>query len=179
MYNHSMVTATSGESPHVIFAEEKQDASEFAVTRVEVLGEYGEPKPLVHTWDEVTLRVHFRAKSTLQRGSVVLEISSFDGARLLLLSTQPDANVPMSFSAGEDYVDCVIPQLPLAAGDYMVGAGLAVPGTEWLWRRESLGTLTVTPSDVYGSGLAPNTGRCLLAVPHRWQPSQKAVEVLA
>lgn len=176
MYNHSMATATGGDAPHILYAAPHTGESDFAVTRIETLDECGQPKPVVSTWDDVVLRVWFSAKSPLQRGSVVLEINAYDGSRLLVLSTQPDANVPVSFHVGEDYVDCVLPQLPLAAGDYVIGAGLAVPGTEWLWRRESLGTLSVAPNDVYGSGLAPNSGRCLMAIPHRWQLSNKHIE---
>jgi lipopolysaccharide transport system ATP-binding protein len=176
IYNHSMAQATSSDAPHVLYAEPHSGGTDFAVTRIETLDESGRPKPVVSTWDDVVLRVWFSAKTRLQRGSVVLEINAFDGSRLLLLSTQPDANIPVSFDVGEDYVDCVLPQLPLAAGDYLIGAGLAVPGTEWLWRRESLGTLSVAPSDVYGSGLAPHAGRCLMAVPHRWALSHKHAE---
>jgi lipopolysaccharide transport system ATP-binding protein len=167
-YNHAMASAGSGASAHVVYAA-PDDESDFAVTRIEALDATGQPKPVVSTWDDVVLRIWFKARAALQRGSVVLEIYSYDGSRLLLLSTQPDANVPVSFRVGEQHVDCVLPQLPLASGDYVVGAGLAIPGTEWLWRRESLGTLSIAPNDVYASGLAPHSDRCLLAVPHHWR----------
>ncbi|RMG22535.1 MAG: hypothetical protein D6732_25680, partial [Methanobacteriota archaeon] len=57
---------------------------------------------------------------------------------------------------------------PLAAGEYVIGGGLAIPNKEWLWRAGELALFSVLPKDVYKSGLAPVSSRCLLAVEHEW-----------
>jgi hypothetical protein len=89
-----------------------------------------------------------------------------------MLSTQPDSTLPIEFHVGESCVDCIIKNLPLAAGEYSLGAALTVPEVEYLWRRQQLCVLTVFPNDVYGSGLAPSASRALVAVPHEWRVVQ-------
>jgi lipopolysaccharide transport system ATP-binding protein len=159
----------SGRDPHVIFEEEAQPEADFSMTRIELLDESGSPKPDVSTWDKVRFRFHFYARRPIQRASVDFEIRTREGARMIVLSTQPDGTFPLSFEEGFQAVDCVIDSLPLSSGDYSVGAGLAIPNMEWLWLRQEVGTLTVLPKDVYGSGMAPASKRALIALPHTWE----------
>jgi len=172
-YNHKWLglgNSADDRSPHIIYdAPENAEKYDFAVTKIEALDTTDNPKVTIATWDDVTLRVWYSCKRSVRRGSVVLEIAEPYGARLLLLSTQPDGTVPLEFRVGEEYVDCVIRQIPLAAGDYILGAGLAIPQTEWLWREPELSTLSVVPRDVYGSGLAPALSRSLIAVDYQWR----------
>ena len=56
----------------------------------------------------------------------------------------------------------------MAAGEYVVGASLAIPGTEYLTRNDSLCRLTVSPEDIFGSTMAPLSSRYFVATPHRW-----------
>jgi len=172
-YNHKWLgldSNTNDRLPHIIYdAPENTEKYDFAITRIEALDITDNPKITIATWDDVILRVWYSCKRSIRRGSVVLEITEPYGARLLLLSTQPDGTTPLEFRIGEEYVDCIIRQIPLAAGDYILGAGLAIPQTEWLWREPELSTLSVVPRDVYGSGLAPALSRSLIAVDHQWR----------
>jgi lipopolysaccharide transport system ATP-binding protein len=159
-------------APHVLYQEDpasRPTDRDFRITRVEVLDTQGQPKPRVATWDPLIVRVTYHARRRLERGSVALEISATEGHRLLLLSTQPDGTQEVIFEPGEHSVDCAINALPFAAGDYVLGAGLAIPNIEWLWYEPSLTRLTVREEDVYGSGLAPVSTRALVAVPHTWR----------
>lgn len=146
-----------GDSPHAV------------LTRVEVLDPDGEPKPIVSTWDDLMLRFHYHCEKQVDRAAIEFELSSTDGARLLKLSTQPDGTLPLSLKPGDHAVDCLIRNLPLAAGDYLLTAALGVPSVRWLWGPHQIGALTVGPRDVYGSGLSPTSARCALAVEHGWQ----------
>ena len=172
-YNHkirSLENNHNGRSPHILYhAAENAGKYDFAVTRIEVLDAEGNPKPIVTTWDDVVLRIWYSSKKELRMGSVVLEMAGFDGSRLVLLSTQPDGTMPLAFGVGEQCVDCFIEKIPFAAGQYIVGAGLAVPNMEWLWRNSDLGRLNVVARDVYQSGLAPIASRSLLAIKHEWR----------
>jgi lipopolysaccharide transport system ATP-binding protein len=159
-------------APHVLYVDDpavQPSRNEFRVTRVEILDARGQPKPVVGTWDPLTIRVTYRAQRRLERASVALEICSADGPRMMVMSTQPDSNQELVFEPGEHSVDCVIDSLPLASGDYIVGAGLAIPNVEWLWYEPSLARLFVAERDVYGSGKAPLASRALIAVPHAWR----------
>jgi lipopolysaccharide transport system ATP-binding protein len=148
---------------------ESESKSDFEVVRIELLDSEGSPQTRVCTWDKIIFRIHYFASRPVNSGSLVLIISSRHGDTLLLLSTQPDSTVPMSIQPGCYYGDCELAELPLSAGDFVVGAGLAIPNKEWLWREDSLAILTVHPRDVYRSGLAPTSSRSLLAIPHTWK----------
>lgn len=173
--HYSQQVAASGQrdghlEPHVLYLGPtvQSNDGDCTITRIEVLDENRNPKPTVSTWDRVVFRLCYQSNRQINRGSVVLRLGGQDGSRLLLLSTQPDGTLPLDLEPGEHAVDCEIEQFPLSAGRYIVGAGLALPNTAWLWWRSDLCTLSVFPRDVYGSGLAPNAERALLAVKHRW-----------
>jgi lipopolysaccharide transport system ATP-binding protein len=160
---------SAGRLPHVLYEEGTPDQHEFAVTRIELLSPAGEPMPVVHTWDDFTFRIRFRAQQHVRRGAVSIDLRTADGTRVCQLSTQPDANVAMAFTPGEHSVDLHIRRLPLAAGDYLISAGLSIPKMEWLWQMPDLAGLTVHARDVYDSGLPPALPRSQVAVDHEWR----------
>lgn len=162
--------AESGREPHILFQEEPQPEAEYSMTRIELLDMNGNPKPDVSTWDRVRIRFHFYCRTQVQRAAVVLELRTSEGARLIVLSTQPDGTLPLSFREGFQAVDCVIDELPLASGDYPMAVALAIPNVENLWFRPEVAVLHVLPSDVYGSGFAPTSHRAYVALHHMWQP---------
>jgi lipopolysaccharide transport system ATP-binding protein len=147
----------------------KLTSQNFHVTEVTLLDENNCIKPVVKTWDYLKIRIKYFSPKKIAEGSVVLEISTFSGSKLIEYSTQPLSGLQFSFVPGESYADCIIPSLPLAAGDYKVNVGLAVPMTEWLCREENLASLEVADSDVYQSGFPPNQQRTVVAVEHHWE----------
>lgn len=159
--------------PHIIFNghhdECIQARSDFKITRIELLDQKGLPKPIVSTWDAVTFRITYWARNEIDAGAAVLRISTRHGVSLLYCSTQPDFKVPMKIKTGYHTVECEFASLPLAAGEYVVGAGLAIPNKEWLCFEDYIGNLIVHPKDVYQSGMAPIVSRCILATPHTWR----------
>jgi lipopolysaccharide transport system ATP-binding protein len=173
-YNHTLLYqdgSRNGLPPHVLYdAPENRQRCDQAVTRIEILDAEGKPKPVVATWDDVVFRVTYWCGREVRSGSVEIALAAAtDGGRLLFLATQPDGTLPLEFTPGEHQVECVVPRLPLAAGEYAVSAALAIPTVQWLWRGQDLAALTVVPRDVYGSGHAPKAARSLLAVPHTWR----------
>ena len=155
---------------HVLYVREPGSGeSEFAITRIELLDADKKPAFAFHTMDPATFRIHFTSPRPMSRAAVVFSLSSADGAKLLLLSTQPDGRLELNFSRGRGVVDLSFPQMPLAAGVFTIGAGLAIPHVEWLCWSPELCEMNVLPKDVYVSGLAPVSARCLLAVAHTWE----------
>jgi len=159
-----------GQSGHVLYTREEGSAEpEFAITRIELLDENKNPRSALHTMDPATFRIHFTSPRLVSRAAVVFSVSSADGTKLLLLSTQPDGTLELDLPSGSGVVDLYFPQLPLAAGMFTIGAGLAIPYVEWLCWSSELCEMNVLPKDVYASGLAPVSARCLLAVAHTWE----------
>ncbi len=172
-YGQDILRNRQGSLPaHVLYdlgGHDKKKQLDFAITRVEIIDQDGRPKEDVSTLDTVVFRIYCWARYRVQMGSVVLQISTPYGVSLLLSSTQPDSTVPISFKEGKTIVECEFEALPLAAGEYVVGGGMAIPNKEWLCKEDYLGLLSVSPKDVYRSGMAPAAPRSLLVTPHTWR----------
>jgi lipopolysaccharide transport system ATP-binding protein len=159
------------DQPHVLFqgSTDGKRTADAEIVRIEMLDPEGNPKPVVSTWETVVIRLTYRSRKDIDRASVVLQVASAEGAKLLLLSTQPDSVLPISLREGEYSVECVLESLPFSAGDYIIGAGLAIPHVEWLTWTPELARMRVSPRDVYNSGLAPASSRSLIAARHFWR----------
>lgn len=142
------------------------------IAQIEIVNLDGNPKDVLYTWDSVIFRISYSSHIRVPRASVVLEIKGSDGENILLLSTQPDSTLQMDILPGMHSVECEIRDLPLAAGEYHIGGGLAIPNAEWLWRSEDMGRLQVSPKDVYNSGTPPIRPRSLVAVKHSWRVTE-------
>ena len=104
-----------------------------------------------------------------QRGQLISSSSQIEGVCCFHLSTQPDGTYPLDISTGDQAIECVIRDCPLAAGTYRVGAGIALPNLEWLFFDDNLTRITIHPRDIYGSGMPPSHSRSLIAVKHQWR----------
>ena len=126
------------------------------------------PTLQAETWGRVTFRIVFEVRQRYRSFSAVLSLATADGLNLILTSTSPDQTVCFSVEPGMFSVDCTIDKFPLAAGEYLVGLGLAIPGVEYVWRNDAVCRLHVAAKDVFESGLAPASSRYLVATAHRW-----------
>ena len=72
------------------------------------------------------------------------------------------------FKRGVQTIDVTFEALPLTAGDYIIGGGLAVAHTKWLYNEPFGQWLSVLPRDVYNSGFAPIASRYPIVVPSHW-----------
>lgn len=156
---------------HVLYRSAAQgEVGAFAVTVLEIMNLDRKPLSKVSTWDSFVVRLWYAAPSGVQVGAVNLFFSTSYGQILAQLATQPDSRCELSLKEGTGYVDCEIYDFPFAAGNYVVGAGLAIPRKEWLFRQEQLATLTVHPRDVWQSGFPPRAPRTLVTLKHSWHP---------
>lgn len=146
---------------------EKQNDS-YHIVRIDLLGPDGKPAREIFTWDPLRIRITFNSPSELKNGSVVLQISTLSGVRLLLASTTPDQNHPVRFQAGRNAVELIIPKLMLNAGRYQLGAALAIPNVEYLCDGLDFGILEVSGRDIHESGLIPDSERYLVPMGCEW-----------
>lgn len=61
-------------------------------------------------------------------------------------------NSEFELAAPEGCIRCRIPQLPLAAGRYRIGARMTISGIEADWLRDGVGCMDVVEGDYYGTG---------------------------
>jgi lipopolysaccharide transport system ATP-binding protein len=160
--------ARPGLPPGALYRAPESPGRDDEVTAVDMLDDAGRPLLALRTWDAVRFRIAFRACRAYRSFSAVLKVSTPEGVPLLLTSTTPDHTLPISIESGLHVVECRFERFPLSAGDYVIGAGLAIPGVEYVWRNESLAPLSVASRDVFGSALPPASNRYLVVAPHTW-----------
>jgi len=156
------------EQNSVIYFNNK-NKEKYYVERIEILEIDGSIKKELHTWDSVRFRIVFHSPGSLKAGSVILQIATLSGTVISLYSTYPDSNYQINFKEGINHVDCILPQILLSSGKYLIGAGLAIPNAEWLYRELEHSILNILPRDVFKSGLAPVNTRYLIPQEHVWE----------
>lgn len=139
------------------------------VQSVQILDSKGSAAAHVATGQDVRIRIVFAVRRSFRSFSAVLQVSTADGVTLILTSSTPDQNVSFGVEPGVHAIECSFDAFPLAAGEYQLGVGLAIPGVEYVWREDRLSRLRVQAADVYASGLPPDARRYLVATAHRWQ----------
>jgi lipopolysaccharide transport system ATP-binding protein len=161
-----------GQSPHVLYrmqAKEspKHPSDEGIITAIEFLDDEGNPKPQVSTWDPLTVRLHYCINEPIQNLHVILLFANLQGTVISTLSTSTHLCCPI-LCKGDGYADCKIARFPLAAGDYLLGAGLCVPHQRLIGYQEDLTTFTVHPTDVFQCGQTPSAPFHVVAFEHHW-----------
>jgi lipopolysaccharide transport system ATP-binding protein len=144
---------------------------DFQILKITLLDENLELKSMVKTWDYCRIRIHYYSPRKVTNGSVELKISTSAGNNLIECSTRPLSGFELSFDEGNFYIDCVLPQLPLAAGSYCLTVGLAIPMIQWLCLKENIGFLEVSADDVYHSNFPPAQSRAPIAAEYFWENS--------
>ncbi|GMU43170.1 MAG: ABC transporter ATP-binding protein [Xanthomonadales bacterium] len=161
--------------PGYLYEAHGSDAvdSDAVVTSLQLLDMNGRPLTAAGTFEALKFRIEFSTARPFRSFSAVLQVTTPDGVTLLLTSTTPDQQVAFSVSEGRYVIDCDFERFPLAAGEYLLGLGLAIPGVEYVWRNDAVCRLHVEPRDVFASGLPPASGRYLVATLHRWGSLQE------
>ena len=152
----------------------RHEGSKAYITRIELLDSAGNPLRRPCTWGFVRFRIYFTSTEGISDGSVVLYLSTNQGSLLSMCSTRPDSDQQVGFHKGKSYIDCDFDRLPLSAGVFVIGAGLAIPNVEWMYNEPHAATFEVEARDVFGSGLAPAASRYPVPMSHKWRlPTEK------
>jgi len=141
------------------------------ITRVELLDEDGNLARRLETGGYFRARIHFRCERA-GRFSAALVIQTPDGVPLILCDAERTGGFGLGCGPGQYSVDTIIPELPLAAGRYIIGARLAIPRVRPLHRADRAGEFCVSPADVYRTGRPLTSDVCLITVSHSWEVAQ-------
>ena len=141
---------------------------------VEILDEQLRPISSPATWQSVVFAIWFYSPVPTPRASVTFQISTTEGNLLTFFSTKPDQNFDMNFESGENTIYLRIGSLALSAGSYVIGAGLAIPNSAWLYNEPHGAIMEVVSRDVYGAGLSPRQTRYPVPMSCCWEmPPQR------
>jgi len=166
-YLQSFSNTSHKGTAHVIYQADSELSPDQSakIYRLEILDSTCLPKNITCTWDDVVVRVHYVANEHFHKGTFILDFFDYKQQRLIVL----DSGARIPIKAGNHFADCRIPRLPLAAGEYFIGAGLAVSNSQWLWRDANVATLRIQGKDVFALGRPPESNRMLFAVEHDWR----------
>jgi lipopolysaccharide transport system ATP-binding protein len=143
----SHLTAGNGDASNIVYQRAARlDPAQTSVTRVEMLNSIGRPITSTESNYEVIFRIRFHVHAAVPMGSVILTLRTVTGATLAKFETNPARVQPLA-QPGNHYIDCRIDSLPLIAGQYFVGAGLARHGVRMIDWGLGDGAFTVTVSN--------------------------------
>ncbi len=143
--------------------------TDFTIEDIKVTDLEGGVITNLSTGDTIRLRVYYRAGKKITSPGLVIKFKTNLGVEVFRLSNMPISGYSVGEIEGKGFFDLTIKDLPLLGGLYTVEIGLAREMVEWYFNIEDAVQLQVTPTDVYGSGLALDTGRGLIAVSHEWK----------
>ncbi len=173
-YTAMLNTAGLSAAPHILYQRPADEPpAPTCILSIEVLSADLQPKPDLYTWDELVLRIGYVAERDYPQGQVIVDIRDYRQNRLVVF----DSGQKLPLRQGRHWLDCRVPKLPLAAGEYTLGAGISLGRSEWLWRNAMLAQFQVRARDVFEIGHPPTASRMAVVVEHTWhEPALQAAE---
>jgi lipopolysaccharide transport system ATP-binding protein len=131
----------------------RRGSGEIRYSRCEILGSGGEPKSVVRSGDSLTLRLHYRASSSVTLPSFGFRMSTELGTLITETSTwHHGLEIPV-VAEGDGYVELSIRGLNLTAGRYSLTLAITGMGNHVFDWIDNGFVLDVEPSSVYGSSI--------------------------
>lgn len=147
---------------------DRNQSPDFRIPRIELLTLEGGPLRSMRTGDGLVVRMHFERRREVVAPSFAVQIATHFGQELLRLNTAPISGYEIEHLPERGTIDLRIDSLPLTGGRYYLTMGFAIERTEWIVHLPNVVFMDIEPTDAYGSGLALDETRGLLALPHRW-----------
>ena len=132
---------------------------QYHIIDIEILDDQLMPMTRLTTWQPAVFKIRFYAPKHTPNAAVTFQISTTDGFLVTFCATQPDHAFGISFVEGENALLLRFESLALSAGNYVIGAGLAIANTTWLYNEPQGGIIEVAPKDVYNAGFSPMLAR--------------------
>jgi homopolymeric O-antigen transport system ATP-binding protein len=129
-----------------------------------LLDDDGEETSFISVGERLHLRIRIDAKTPIATPTIGLGIDNQVGQRILSLHS-PAVNSPIPRIDGATAIDCEIPWLPLAPGEYTLKLSLAVSGHEIDWVDHAL-HFSVADGNLFGQGRGAHRGYCV--APSSW-----------
>jgi lipopolysaccharide transport system ATP-binding protein len=158
-------------APHVLYCAAANSATspgtEMSLERVELYAADGTPRADARTWEHLRFRISYHVSVPVRNAHLCIDLTDSYGRRLLSLETRTHTGRDdLGLATGT--IECSVPQLPLAPGNYALGVALFVPDQRVIWAGDRLATLMVHPADVFGRGHLPPSSHAAIITPHEW-----------
>jgi lipopolysaccharide transport system ATP-binding protein len=150
-----------------------------AITDLVLLSRDEEPLKVLHTGDGFILRICYESTTDFRSPAFRVQIKGHLGEELVRLNTMPISGFPIENLAPQGHIDLVVESLPFTAGLYYFNVGIARERREWVVRLDDVLMLTVSPKDVYGSGMLLDNTRGHVVLRHHWQHGPESSRIAA
>ena len=161
---HRRILSSHGEVGSDLAIHESPGRVHKIFRSVTLLDDDGQPTNFVPMGGKLHVRVGLNTPIEIESPVVTIGIDDNMGQRLISLQTPASTPVlPRLQRPGT--LDCVVPQLPLAPGDYWIKLGLAAVPDE-IDEIERVLRFTVTDGDAFGQGRGFHRGLCV--APSQW-----------
>ena len=137
---------------------------------IQILSSEGNPCKIIQSSDPVIVRIFYQANDKMAEVPIafILKAKSFFGQEIFRLSSMPISGYEINRLGNCGHVDVLIDSLPFTGGQYYFDVGVARPNIEFLFVLDDVVSFTVSPKDVYESGVAIDQDRGLIVLKHRW-----------
>lgn len=152
--------------------EEREDRSgtgKAKVTDIRFLDADGKPVEYAMGGHALTIRVFYKANEPLSNTEIHLTLTTEQGLNLTHLSSRFTGDVlnPLPL---EGSLDCVIPEVALAKGRYLINVELW-DALDEVDNIVAASRLDVEPGTFFTSGRTPGTEKGLVLTRHNWKPT--------
>lgn len=139
-----------------------------SITDVDLLSSTGNSIRTIYTGDPLKLRIYYKTTRSFISPAFVVTLRSSFGHEILRLSTMPISGYQIEKLGNKGYIDLILDSLPITAGRYYIDVGFVRERIEWIMILEELITIDIEPKDVYGSGMAVDSSKGIMVIPHHW-----------
>ncbi len=164
----SFYLSTKDNLPKGVLFSKQAESTAFDICEVSMTDKDGQFIQKIRTLDSFTFKIKFYSPKIQKNGSVAIFIKNLYGTTILRFATRPDSCLDMDFKEGMNEVICNIFNIPLPAGNYILGVGLAIPMREWLCLENELCHFEIGDKDIHGSGFPPLVQHSAAVTDYNW-----------
>ena len=166
----STAGTTQCSKPHVIYERSpgKIPAS-YCATEIAMFDGNDRPISTIQTMSPVKFRISYDFSAPISQGSIVLVLSTLQGARVFVTESHPKVVSPFAGHGSRGCAECIIANLPLTEGRYYAGVGLAIYNVNLLFWEEHLASFIVTARADATSSYRIDDPRGCLALDSKWK----------
>jgi hypothetical protein len=127
----------------------------------------GQLTPVYHTGEPLSIEIEFDGLATVTEPEFGVGFDDVMGARIFSVASS-QATTRLSAIRGRKKAVCLIDELPLAPGRYLLSFTASSRAHGTIDGLERAIAIDVLPTDFYGSGIVPDSAQGAVVVRSRW-----------
>jgi lipopolysaccharide transport system ATP-binding protein len=154
--------------PNIATFPGRQPKSEALIQRAMLLDQHGTEMSALPLGAALTIRLCLSSPRRISRPIFGIGIDNYLGQRIVSFNSEMNTLLDVAEISRPTVVDCVIPCLPLAPGDYRVKLVVRESGTDLDIIEDAL-AFTVEATDWFGTGRLPHSSQGTTVCKANWE----------